>query len=756
MDKENKVPSSENNLYDSFYKEYKDKLKSQFESGNTPSLEQNAISQDYLDFKDQFLPGHLTIYEKLCNWSEKIIKIAPDKSKAADITEAIEICHLNVTPTGVTSFSLLFPMFFILGGVMATFILPYIFFGKGSLFFAVFFIMSGLILMIPLTNLPFIFSNSYRLKASNQMVLCIFYIVSYMRHTSNFEMAIKFTADHLSPPLSLDLKKVLWNVETEKFESIKESFDDYLNSWRKWNMEFVESIHIIESSLYEPTEERRVEMLEKSLSLILEETYEKMLHYAHDLQSPMNMLHMLGIILPILGLVILPLAISFMEGVDWYHIAVLYNIVIPASVAYLGKMILSKRPTGYGETDISPNHPELKKIKKSKLKLGPLEIAFSPLLISISIFVVLMLVGLSPFIIHTFDKTEQKSFDIVYNSRSNPPIHTVNSFEEGKKAEYTFLGYKPSKSNAEKIIGPFGLGSSLISIFVTLAFGLGIGYYYKLSTGDIIKIRNKSKQLEEEFASALFQLGNRIGDGIPAEMAFGRVSELMQGSNSGKFFDLVNENITKFGLGVERAIFDPNHGALLQFPSSLIESSMKVFIESAKKGPKIASQALINISIYLREIHKVDERLKDLMAEIISSMNSQIRFLTPAISGIVIGITSMLTSILTKLGQQLSDFGKDGAGGTAMSSAGGLMDMFGDSVPTYYFQVVVGVYIIELVFILTGLINSIQNGVDSVSEKYLLGENIPKSTILYAFISLCVILVFNLVAGMVMNGLNLG
>ena len=48
---------------------------------------------------------------------------------------------------------------------------------------------------------------------------------------------------------------------------------------------------------------------------MLEETYEKMLHYAQNLKSPITMLHMLGIILPILGLVILPLVVSFMEAV---------------------------------------------------------------------------------------------------------------------------------------------------------------------------------------------------------------------------------------------------------------------------------------------------------------------------------------------------------------------------------------------------------------------------------------------------------
>ena len=72
-------------------------------------------------------------------------------------------------------------------------------------------------------------------------------------------------------------------------------------------MEFIESMHLIEASLYEASEGRRLDSLDKSLSVILEETYEKMLHYAHNLKGPLTALHMLGIILPILGLVILPL-----------------------------------------------------------------------------------------------------------------------------------------------------------------------------------------------------------------------------------------------------------------------------------------------------------------------------------------------------------------------------------------------------------------------------------------------------------------
>ena len=38
----------------------------------------------------------------------------------------------------------------------------------------------------------------------------------------------------------------------------------------------------------------------------------------------------------------------------------IYNVVLPVVVFYMGKNILSTRPTGYGDTDISASNPALK------------------------------------------------------------------------------------------------------------------------------------------------------------------------------------------------------------------------------------------------------------------------------------------------------------------------------------------------------------------------------------------------------------
>jgi hypothetical protein len=695
-------------------------------------------SRAYQDFKKEYLPKHLSWYEKACNQSEKLFKIVPDKKKGQALQESIDVCHINVTPAGTYSFSFLLPIAYILVGVLASYLLT-----GGGMFFPMFFLITGGIMIFPLGNAPHFMANSWRMQASNQMVLSIFYVVTYMRHTSNLELAIDFAAEHLSPPLSLDFKRIIWNIETEKYPSVKESIDAYLGGWRKWNMEFIESMHLIEGSLLEGDENARVSMLDKSLDVILQETYEKMLHYAQNLKSPITMLHMLGIILPILGLVILPLVVSFMEGVYWYHLSTLYNLILPASVYYLGREILSKRPTGYGSVDISKD-PELQKYRNFILKIGPSEIMISPIYLSIFVAALCLLLAFIPILAHI----ASPGWDIATTNGGEIKIITDYAIDDGK---FYLIGYQMSSKPERGYIGPFGLGAALLSSFLPLAVGLSVGLYYKVRSKNVLKIRDESKKLEAEFASALFQLGNRLGDGYPAEIAFGKVAEAIPDTISGQFFGMVATNLGQVGMSLEQSIFDPQNGALRHYPSDLIETSMKVLMESAKKGPLVAAQAMINVSRYVREMHSVDERLKDLMADTISSMNSQIKFLTPVIAAIVIGITSMVTTILGKLGGQLQKLQSE----TAASQAGvsmGLTSLFGDGMPTFYFQIIVGFYVVQITYILTIIVNGIENGVDELAENYNVGQNMTRSTVMYCVVSAIVMLVFNMIAGNIVGG----
>jgi hypothetical protein len=79
--------------------------------------------------------------------------------------------------------------------------------------------------------------------------------------------------------------------------------------------------------------------------------------------------------------------------------------------------------------------------------------------------------------------------------------------------------------------------------------------------------------------------------------------------------------------------------------------------------------------------------------------------------------------------------------------------MFSAGVPTYFFQVIVGLYVVQIVIILTIISNGIINGTDKLNEKFLLGKNLISSPLLYCFIGGVVILIFNLIAGSILIGL---
>ncbi|MBI5871761.1 hypothetical protein HZB88_01605 [archaeon] len=700
-----------------------EKLKAEYSSLMDQS---KAFTKDYKTFKAEAMQVSITLYERAAGLALRFIRVSPKPEEKRKIQEGIEVAHLDVSPEGAYSLAIsaCFSLFFF--GILLGIILYLFGLLEATGMIAIFIIVIGsLLLLKPLTLYPCYAATKWRLQASNQFVLCILYVVIYMRHTSNLEHAIRFAGEHIGNPLALDLRKVFWDVETRKFSTIKESLDNYLERWKDYNLEFIESFHLIESSLQEPNEQRRLELLEKSLDVILTGTHDRMMHYAQEVKNPITMLHMLGIILPILGLIILPLMGSFL-GIKWYPIALVYNIILPIAVYLIGYNILEKRPLGYSQTRIMEESEEYKNAGMMPFKLGKTITYIEPKPIALFFILVALLIGLFPLIMHAVDPYSD--------------IELMNGVK--------FLGYMQAETGQS--IGPFGIGAMVLSLIIPFGIAASLSFYYNARTRKLISIRNETSKLENEFRGALFQIGNRLGSGIPAEIVFGDVAQNLKGTPTGKFLTLVNINIRKLGMSIKEAIFNRKLGAIIYYPSSLIESSMKVLVESAKKGPLIVSKALISISSYLEQIHKVNERLKDLLSEITSSMKAQISFLTPMIAGIVVGISSMITTMIGTLSESLKT-AAIGAGEESAAITGGLGGITAvfpvdNLMPAFFLQIIVGLYVLEVTYVLTVLANGIENGVDKLNEEHELGKNLFRSAVLYVAVAFLSMLIFNLLA----------
>jgi hypothetical protein len=716
----------EQKLKDSLDKKTYDKLK----NNSDEEFDIEEKSEDYENFRKENLPNSINFYEKLCFYSEKIINVAPDEKLSKNLEKEIFDSHLGVTPRGVVSLSILISISLMLIGLIL------LIFGKSFLGFG--FIIMSLSSYIILQKVPSFYKKRLFSKANDEIIIAIFYIVAYMRFSSNFERAINFAANYLSPPLSLDFKRILWELENARYPNLKVAMDNYLEKWRDENLEFLEAIYLIESSLYESEEFRRISLLDKSLDIILSGNYEKMLHFAQELRGKVQTFNMIGIVLPILGLIILPLAASFGDPKSVLEVVIfLYNLLIPFGVLYFGFNIISNRPSSVNSVKPSKKMKNLTNLQKYKLKLNKDKFVFiSATIISILIFITFFIIGLIPIIFH------YTGADIVLNEKlgiifgENSPFGIFQEYKEIDKGN-TIYNY-----------GPYGVYPALLSLFITLSFAFSIGYYLKIKYQNLINLRDKTKKLEKTFSSACFQLGNRINEGISAELAFGAVADTMKGTEAGNFFQKIDLNIKFENMSIEEAIFNSEKGAILEYPSDMIISSMKILIKAINNGPEITAKTLFDLSRYMNDIHMSNERLLDLLTESLGSMKSQAFFLAPLISGVVISIISLVTMILGFLSKKTGELVTDGS-----ASGGNLQNFLGNSIPTYLFQSSIGIYLTILVIIIIYVVSNLENGEDPIQTKYLISQALLKGIGKYVIVVTIGIILFTYVGASVLKAI---
>lgn len=701
---------------------YSKKLESEIAKEPTQSY-----SAEYMSFKKEMVP-EISRYERWAKSLGNMIKINVSKKDEVKIKEDLRIAHLDVTPSQVVTLSTISMLAIFFGTVLAAFAIYLISPAAGLsniLLFAFLGMIASAFIFYYTYTLPRRLANSWRLKASSQMVPAILYVVVYMKHTSNLERAVQFASEHLEGPLALDFKKIFYDVQVGKYSTVKDSLESYLTEWKDYAPEFVEAFHLIESSLFEPSEPRRIQILEKSLQVILDGIYEKMLKYSREIRSPLTNIYMIGIVLPTLCLALLPLASALLGGLfQWPHVFVIFNIIIPFFVFYMTTNILLKRPGGYGESSILELNPNYKEYASKKHWINAGIIAL-PLLI----------IGLLPFILYFGFSIDPQASDLG-------------------------LGFLPDlklfdfKTVEGRTVGPFGPVGVLLSLFIPLSVGIFFSRAYSQKTKRLMKTRENTKILEEEFTNSLFQLGNRLGDGVPAEIAFAKVAESTRGQKTEGFFALANQNIQQFGMSVEKAIFDQRRGAIIFYPSTLIATSMRILVESVKKGLKVAAHSLMAISDYVKNIQKINQRLRDLLAEVVSDMKSNMTFLAPLLGGVVIGLATMITVILSKLEAMQEE-----AAGEVVSGLGNIAQITSifnvtEIISPFFLQITIGIYLVEIIFILTGALITVDAGRDPLREKSELSRNIRSGILLYTLTAIISIIALAMLSAFAIGGIG--
>ncbi len=648
-------------------------------------------SREYRIFK-QTEKRKLIWYEKLARFSEKLLKVTPGKKTEEDLGKQIAFTGLLITPASVMSLFVLTLIAFIVIGAAFTIA------SLSNPIYSLVIIAMGLGLAYYFYKYPANLVKKLRVQASSEVVLATLYMVVSMRISPNLERALRFSAANISGALSWDMRKLIWDIEMRKYYSASEALTDYIAKWKPENEEFAEALRLIRDSETQIPERGR-KILDEALDVILDGTKTRMKHYAQELNLPVMIIHMMGIILPVMGTIMAPLAAVFMSDmVSPVYFVLGYDIILPLMIIWFINNTLSKRPVTFSQVDTS-HHPDLP--PKGSFWIGKGK-SFPALPLAILV----MLAFIVP---------------AGYFFIENPAVLSLG-MKDANTGSCTFLG-EPWGDACPAL-------SLAMSIFLLLGIASGIAIYYFLSTFQRLTIQKDVEDIEGQFELALFQLGNRIAGGTPTEVAMERSIGDMKDIEISNLFKIALRNIKTLGMTFDEALFNRKYGALRYYPSKLIRNIMYAVVDTSKKGVTYASEAMLRISRYLKNIRETQEYIREMLSETTSSMKFQAYFLTPLITGLIVSMADVMIQVLVKLSCYLNSISMSETGGIGGMNISGLFANMETVISPSLFQLIVGIYVMEVIIILAVFTTKIGHG----ENKILQWNTVAKMLIIGMFI----------------------
>ncbi len=544
-----------------------------------------------------------------------------------------------------------------------------------------------IILPIVLLNLIVSYPKTYakyiKIHSLGDIPEILSYLVMYIKLVPNLENSVKFAASESNTQLAKDFRKMLWDMQIRTYHGIDDALTDFADQWGKWSEYFKRSLHLIRSSIQERNEASRMVTLNRALDVALDGTQEMMNKFANSLHQPAMVIYSIGIMIPLSLVAMLPAAGLVGLKITIIQVFFLYDIILPLFIFFYTRKILLQRPATFNPPNIPSDHPELKHINKKRR-----------LTIAIISGAIVALPGIFFMILPLFIKS----------NTTNPLLNFI--------------------------ISPNGLNSYFpVTLFIIWGFALTVSLYALSVYRPYKKVRDDIKQIEKEFSDALYILGKRISEEKSPEESFMYAAHTMKGSKISEVFNKTGYNLTAMHTNLRDSMFDYEYGSLKYVYSDRIKAIMRLFVEGIKKSQRAVSISIIKIADHLKALQEVEKKIKDTLFSLTSTLRSTVAIFAPLIGAVTLSITKLISNIITNISDKLPS---DSAMGLA-SGLPGVTDSFSlENIRTEYFVLVIGIYILELIFLLVRFSNGIDEGDDKASYMYSLGKMMPTSITVFS------------------------
>ncbi|MFH1056724.1 MAG: hypothetical protein V1717_02940 [Candidatus Micrarchaeota archaeon] len=572
------------------------------------------------------------------------------------------------------------------------------------------------------------------------------YLTMSLRLTPNLEKSVEFAANHGQGKIAEELKKIVWDVQLGRYESTEEALDELAYKWGPYNDDFKQALMLVRASILETDSKKREDLLNKANSDVLEGAREKMDSYARGLQQPTVYLYYFGILLPLLLAIVLPIGSVFANVplAKAEYLIVAYNIVLPVLVFLFGSFIVSSRPPTYVPPDIPPDYPGLP--PSGTFKFWGITVPSKSM--GFLFFVILLYVG-----VLTDQGWTQTQLNTLLGRSSLdqvviggtlgavPDYLDETSKEEAIKGLPHFTFFDENSLAIGSIVlmergtffGQFTIFALLIGSALWVSLWL-LGEYLERK-----KVQDEIREMELEFQDAIYVLASRLGENKPFEEALRSSVHFLPKSKIGKqVFKRILENITLLGMTIEGAIFDKTFGVLKDLPSRTLRGGLQFIVDAVQLGVNVAAKSLMSLAMQLRNAQKTDLALRSMLSEVTTMLKTMSIFVAPIVLGVV---SALQRIIINSLSQQTAEEGASsalqntGAGGfTALTQLFEGKEILQNTADPATFVFIMGVYVLEIVFILTYFNSQIEDTNNKLHTWVSVAAALPVAVILYCLV----------------------
>ena len=508
-------------------------------------------------------------------------------------------------------------------------------------------------------------ARSKRIKALGHAPEIVAYLIIPLKQNPNLESAVRFAAEHGEGQMADDLRKALWDVWAGKYRSVGEALPVLGHKWGRDMKGLEDAMYAIRTSQIERSESRRHNTLDRALELILQSVQKKFEEFINYLRLPTVVLFAGGTLFPLVIVILLPI-VSFIGMEIGTQENMFIGLMAMVLIIFLfSDYILSKRPTAFTPINIPDRYPGLPSPGKMILfgKEGSAWKISLGVALAISLLSVPYFLGISNFI-----------------------------------------------------------SDKLTTMPIVIGICVGLWLYLRGTSIPKKEVRDSLKKTEEDTIEAAFQLGNRLITGMSAEEAFIRVANMMSTkeatskSKVSEILERVIRNIRYLNMNLEDSLFDRERGALKDACSGMVNSIFRVFTITMRKSIRAASEALIVAANHIREIRRVENALKDKLQYTTSMIRVTAIIINPIICALAVYIAEVFRNTIASTRTSMGHYGLEFNTGIMLREPSTTPEML---------QLITGIYMISLLFVLIRYVSILECGDDPVLHRLEIARGIP-------------------------------